>query len=448
MSWTLTRAELGQTDDHLMLIPGSVTTVQSNATRFGNERASMEEILDGIKRIRTPSWGGVPGWLFENNLNLQVERWQEYVKVLDIAEQALTSYADDLSQAQVEAREALQLWNEGVGESEEAIQAYNASVAAYNTFISSTACQAPGAPPAMGPAHPGQFVDPGEAKRREAQEMLAQARADLAAAARTATVKLGNTPGGRTEGGVDVGSGSTEWSGPSIDWELWDSKFGDPKHGSSGYETGAPESSWKIDLATFEAEGSVVNINGSYENYHGSVKVNADGSIQLIQGSAKASFGIDGNGLQASANAQFNLLRAEGSVGAEWGIVEAGASGYAQVGAEASGNLHVGPTGVHANGELFAGARAGAEATVDVGGVGAKGGAEAWAGVGASGHVDLGYSDGKFTIGGSGGLALGVGGKVELNLTVDVGKVTDTVSSAADTVGGWVSSGAEKLKIW
>ena len=69
------------------------------------------------------------------------------------------------------------------------------------------------------------------------------------------------------------------------------------------------------------------------------------------------------------------------------------------------------------------------------GGIGGEATAEGWAGAGVSGDVDFGYREGKFTVGGSGGIALGLGGKLGAEVTIDVGGVIDTGGDIIDGIG-------------
>ncbi|MFC6342559.1 hypothetical protein ACFP8W_11270, partial [Nocardioides hankookensis] len=69
----------------------------------------------------------------------------------------------------------------------------------------------------------------------------------------------------------------------------------------------------------------------------------------------------------------------------------------------------------------------------EVAAVGREVEAEGWAGVGIGGDVDFGFKDGKFEIGGSGGAALGLGGKIGGHITIDPGEIIDT---GGDIIGG------------
>jgi hypothetical protein len=62
--------------------------------------------------------------------------------------------------------------------------------------------------------------------------------------------------------------------------------------------------------------------------------------------------------------------------------------------------------------------------------------AEGWAGAGAEAEFKFGKGeDGKWHIGGSAGVGLGLGGKVGGEITVDPAKITTTVTDAAKAVG-------------
>lgn len=61
--------------------------------------------------------------------------------------------------------------------------------------------------------------------------------------------------------------------------------------------------------------------------------------------------------------------------------------------------------------------------------------AEARAGVGIEAEFTAGMQDGKFVIGGEFGAALGLGGSMGGYISVDPGKVVETVNDVADAVG-------------
>ena len=90
---------------------------------------------------------------------------------------------------------------------------------------------------------------------------------------------------------------------------------------------------------------------------------------------------------------------------------------------------------MHAGGELFAGGKISGTVEGDVGGVGGEGTAEGWAGAGIEGDADIGFKDGKFTIGGHGGAALGLGGKIGGEVTLDFPKMGRPAATSSTSFG-------------
>jgi hypothetical protein len=61
--------------------------------------------------------------------------------------------------------------------------------------------------------------------------------------------------------------------------------------------------------------------------------------------------------------------------------------------------------------------------------------AEGWAGAGIAGDVDFGFKDGTLTLGGSGGIAWGIGGKVGGEITLDFPEMWETGGDIVDGIG-------------
>ncbi|MEZ5094526.1 hypothetical protein [Nocardioides sp.] len=165
--------------------------------------------------------------------------------------------------------------------------------------------------------------------------------------------------------------------------------------------------------------------------------MNADGSFTFLGADGSAEATLDKEGLRINADGSLVVVGVDGEVKGEWGYLEGSLAGNAMVGADGSGHVVVGTEGVHAGGELFAGAKAEATAAADFSGVGGQVTGEVWAGAGIAGDLDLGYDDGKITIGGSGGIAWGVGGKIGGSVTIDVPEVIDGLGDAVSAIGGW-----------
>ncbi|MEU8889585.1 hypothetical protein [Streptomyces sp. NPDC048442] len=227
-------------------------------------------------------------------------------------------------------------------------------------------------------------------------------------------------------------------------------------------KAGAPEKADRTELDGWVPEGSAkatgpdagVTVTGTKYGKEAAVKAYADLFHVNAQGSstnglwklsgvadayggarATANFGFTDNGLVGKAETSVGLRGlAEGRV--EYGHV----GGYGRVegfaGAEAGVSAGVGPSGLNAGAKAFAGGKVSVAGGGEVAGIGAGGTAEGRYGVGAEAEVTLGKGeDGKYHVGTKVGAALGLGGSVGLEFTVDPKKVSDAASDAADVVG-------------
>lgn len=223
-------------------------------------------------------------------------------------------------------------------------------------------------------------------------------------------------PKTRTKTDGWVSEGESEASGPGVGTEV------------SGPDTAAGklgEAEAHADLGRASAEGSLTNgpfkLAGEAEAYAGA-KVSAAG-------------GITNEGLQGEASV-FAGGEASAKGRADAGFVGLYGRPETMAGAEAGVNAGIGLEGVHAGAEAFAGAKAGVSGGADIGGIGAGGTLEGWAGAGAEADATLGKGeDGKWKIGATVGAAVGLGGEVGFEITVDPGKIADTAGDAADAIG-------------
>ncbi|MEU3449679.1 hypothetical protein AB0H29_21055 [Streptomyces thermolilacinus] len=216
----------------------------------------------------------------------------------------------------------------------------------------------------------------------------------------------------RTDGWKSEGKASA--TGPGVELTATG-----PKYGKEGTLKAA------ANLGHATAEGSLTN---------GSMKLT--GIADAYGGArATANYGITGEGLvgKAEVSAGGRGL-AEGRAHYGHGGVYGRAEGFA--GGEAQASAGVGLEGLSAGAKAFAGAKAGVAGGAEIAGIGAGGTAEGWAGVGAEAKVTLGKGDdGKFHIGAEVGVAVGLGGSLGAEFTVDPGKVADAAKDAADTLG-------------
>jgi hypothetical protein len=213
-----------------------------------------------------------------------------------------------------------------------------------------------------------------------------------------------------------VSDGEAEASGPGVGTDAGGPNTAKGKLG---------EAEAHADLGRAKAEGSLTNgpfkLSGEAEAYAGA-KAGVEGGITQdgIQGEAK---GFAGG--EASA-----LGRADAGPVGVYGRTEA------MAGAEAGVHAGAGLEGLEAGAEAFAGAKAGVAGGADLGGIGAGATAEGWAGVGAEADATFGKGeDGKWHVGAKVGVALGLGGEVGLEFTVDPGKIGNTLGDIADGIG-------------
>jgi hypothetical protein len=159
----------------------------------------------------------------------------------------------------------------------------------------------------------------------------------------------------------------------------------------------------------------------------------AGGPIQLgplqLGPSASADAGVDG--LSAFARAEANLAKLNHTIGDEFTKAEVNGSVGARAGA--SGGVSIGTDGINVgvDGGGFAGAEGGvtgslgAEQTVQT-----SADASVRFGVGADGHAGITTQDGKVTIGAGAGVALGPGGKVGGEVTINPGGIVESIVNA------------------
>ncbi|MDX3846394.1 hypothetical protein [Streptomyces europaeiscabiei] len=247
----------------------------------------------------------------------------------------------------------------------------------------------------------------------------AQAEGDLAKAGKPDPKATTKTDGW-------VSEGESEASGPGV---------GTSVTGPDAAAGKLAEAEAHADLGRASAEGSLTNspfkLAGEAEAFVGA-KASAAGIVtnEGISGQAGAFAGAE-----ASAKGTADV----GPVGV-YGRAEAKA-GY-----EAGVNAGLGIEGANAGAEAFAGAKASVAEGADIGGIGAGGTVEGWAGVGAETEATLGKgTDGKWQIGAKAGAAVGLGGAVGFEVTVDPGKVSDTASDAVDALGDAAGSVGDAL---
>jgi RHS repeat-associated protein len=183
--------QLGQTDDPTQLIHGDPRQVGDAATRLRAFSTAFGQVATGLAGVDVEHWQGAAADAFRAKYAPQPKRWSDAGTACGESSAALEDYADTLTWAQGQARDAISLYARGQQATAHAEAAYNAAVSGYNTQAAAynAALQA-GKNPGTRPVVPSPFVDPGAAGRAEAQAVLSSARARRDAAADQAQATL------------------------------------------------------------------------------------------------------------------------------------------------------------------------------------------------------------------------------------------------------------------
>ena len=164
--------------------------------------------------------------------------------------------------------------------------------------------------------------------------------------------------------------------------------------------------------------------------------------------SEKGLYAAGGIGGKAGAYAQGDANTKTGSVKVGGVDYDAGIGvhGEAFLGAKAGagGQIGLGPDFIGAKGSAgaFIGAEAAGDIHANLGPVGGKVGGSVMAGAGAGIDGDISYKDGKFHMGGKMFAALGYGGSLGGEVTVDVGAIGKSAYNLASDAGTAISNGA------
>lgn len=245
----------------------------------------------------------------------------------------------------------------------------------------------------------------------------------------------GTTGGGGNQGGGQPDSGPpTGWSAGASAAASWGKKDTLSISGDEGtHRWGTNDPKKDEGKVRVQVAGAHAQVGATYHDENVDVLLGAKAEGKVYVGSNGLS--VDGSviaGVQASAHGSAAIAPYTDVTGKV--TVTAGAL--------ASGSASISTEGANLSGKAFAGAKIEGQAGVDVGGVygGVKG--EAWAGIGIEGSAKYGFqSDGKWHISLSGGAALGVGGKIGIDLAFDPGKIVNTVTDIGSKIGKFFGFG-------
>ncbi|MDQ1204636.1 alpha/beta hydrolase [Microbacterium sp. SORGH_AS_0862] len=160
-------AELGQTFDPRQLIPGSPESVEDLAATWQRRASLAEETGVSLRRFPAPEgWTGNSADAFESRVQSVGSRWILLSDVYGAAVQALIGYASVLRWAQLQAETAIDAWEEGQAATDAKL-----SVPFPN-------------------GGRGEAIQAGAPDKARAQQILADARARVAAAGDSAAASL------------------------------------------------------------------------------------------------------------------------------------------------------------------------------------------------------------------------------------------------------------------
>ncbi|MCE7001592.1 hypothetical protein LWC34_01855 [Kibdelosporangium philippinense] len=437
-------AELGQTMDPRALIPGMPEAISSDLKALVENIKQVGSVGRDLGGVDVVQWTGDAASSFLEMFGQEPPKWLQAVEDMGIGGEALADFGDTLTWAQGEAQKAIEMYTSAMAASRaHAAQALEA--VANGNFVT-------------------QVTDPAADAFRNAQTVLQNARDQLASAGGTIAEMFGFQPDGEGKYTKDVGNEKTfgtdahqqnrGWHGKGIN-RSYAREFGSQNQGNlgdifSGVMQGVlkglgieiPEGEWKADAA---AKWWGTEAEGKFDSgfFSGTGKASVD--VLGAEAQANAKWGPDGLTAGASAEAYLAKAGAEGTLNlSEYSSVSGKAEVF--VGAKAEAEANIGWGGAEASVGAFAGARVEGEVGAEVGGIGAGVKGEAWAGAGVEADAQLGMGDdGKFHVGGSFGVGLGYGAKLGFDVSVDPGKVVDTVGDVAGAVGNTVESAGKAV---
>jgi RHS repeat-associated protein len=183
--------QLGQTTDPARLVVGDPAAIRSSASRLKQFSSAFGETASGMRGLDTTHWTGAAADAFRGKFAPHPGQWQDAADAASNASGALESYAAAVESAQGQARQAIDLYQQGQQATASAVAAYNQQVSTYNSAAGAyNAALAAGQDPGTRPVEPGAFTDPGAALRAQAQQLLSRARAARSAAASSAAGKV------------------------------------------------------------------------------------------------------------------------------------------------------------------------------------------------------------------------------------------------------------------
>ncbi len=158
---------LGETDDPKELVHGDAGALKKRAAHLKDFSAAFDRLGTGMRGMDAGSWKGEAGDAFRARFEVQPKFWIRAADACETADKALSTYAETVTWAQGQAKEAIAAFAKAVQASEQAVAAHNAKVDTWNS--DNAAGRDPG-------PKPGPFHDPGEEGLKHARHLLKEAR--------------------------------------------------------------------------------------------------------------------------------------------------------------------------------------------------------------------------------------------------------------------------------
>ncbi|WP_329584818.1 DUF6531 domain-containing protein [Kitasatospora sp. NBC_01250] len=195
--------QLGQSEDPKDLVHGDAKALGDTAAHLRKFHDAFQETGSGLQALDSSHWQGQAADAFRAKFEPHPALWLTAADACAAAATALDGFAQTVTWAQGQAKEAIDAYNAAKKAHQQAQAAYNASVSSYNDAVKTwnKAAAQPNPNPGPKPTDPGDFHDPSTDQLTHAQDLLRAARtgrdqaADSAAKAlQAATATAPTTP--------------------------------------------------------------------------------------------------------------------------------------------------------------------------------------------------------------------------------------------------------------
>ncbi|WP_343283612.1 putative T7SS-secreted protein [Streptomyces sp. CS014] len=173
--------QLGETEEANELVHGNTDKIRASAKHLKDFHRAFDQVSSGMRKVDSSGWAGEGGDAFRKKFGVHPAKWAQAADACEKAAGALDTYADTAKWAQGKAKDAAELYKKGKKASEDAVEAYNKRVDAYNAKIKANEDPGP---------RPEPFQDPGKGDIEKARETLAEARKQRNTAAGDAQSKV------------------------------------------------------------------------------------------------------------------------------------------------------------------------------------------------------------------------------------------------------------------